>query len=183
MAARQRRQRSELRLHLTDSRGRMRRRLARCGRLAVGLAGGLVDAAALFGLLDLPTFVAAQRGVGMFVADVLLEVGALVERIERVVEPRPPVLLNRDALALRPRIDPDLDVERGDRAGVDADDAPRAAAARWLTWRRPRPARRSRPRRAASTSPAPCCAASCGPPRPGCASAAGPARCVSRAGC
>ena len=74
------------------------------------------------GLFDLPVAVAAECGVGVFVADVLLEVGALVEGVERVVEAGAAVFLDGDALALGPGVDADFDVEGGDVGGVDADD-------------------------------------------------------------
>ena len=65
---------------------------------------------------------AGDGGFGVLVADVLLEVAALVERVQGVVEAGAAVLLDGDALGLAVGVDADVDIERGDAGGVDADD-------------------------------------------------------------
>ena len=96
---------------------------ASAGPAGAMVGGGCaVEAATVAGVVELPGAVAAECGVGVFVADVLFEVGALVEGVERVVEASAAVFPDGDALALGPGVDADFDIEGGDVGGVDADD-------------------------------------------------------------
>lgn len=103
-------------------RGRDGRGLRRGGGDGRVLAGGAGEFALEGGVFEQPAAVAGDGGFWVLVADVLLEVAALVERIERVIEAGAAVLLDGDALGLAVGVDADVDVERGDAGGVDADD-------------------------------------------------------------